>query len=538
MIEDQKRSTDQNFTYPFKEFLFHRREVLKALATIPVIGIFFHKFMKKKSFDDNKRAQLLSELGLSHKDPEVFHINTAKRNGDLIRLGIIGFGVRGEQHARAAGFAHPGWIESSAKNALIDKFDKNLEDFLNQDDLNVVIGGICDVFDTRAEMGIETSKNCIGSGPGTRILKGAKRYRRYSDMLESKEIDAVMIATPDHLHAQMIIDAANAGKHIYSEKCMTKTAEDAMRAAEAVKRNKVVYQLGHQSRQSLMHMKAKEIIRNNILGNVTLIETATDFNYLNEVNLKIYEEGNSGTIDWEQFLGDAPYRSFDKKRFFQWRLWHDYSTGLIGDLFSHKYDTINQIMDLGIPQTTVASGGLYFFKDGREVPDVFNAIFEYPRQGLSLVYSATQASVIRRYRPRILFCGNDSSMELENGPLRVIVPNNPISTRYYDKIQDGTIDHTIPLFSYTPNSTGIDAVTSASEQYFLNSGLMHTYQKGKRVDTTYLHIKEWINCIRNGDETSCNIDRAVEEAVTCAMANLSYAEGRKVEWDPINKKVI
>ncbi len=513
---------------------FNRRDILKGLATIPVFGPFFYAFFRKKWLDDLRKKEILAELGMNGEAPDVLPKATMKKPGELIRLGIIGFGGRGEALAHAAGFAHPDWIEGKKKDVRENRLDKGLEAFLSQEDLNVVLTGICDVFDVRAERGIAASKNDIRLGGGTGLSKGATRYRNYQELLESDDIDAVIIATPDHWHAQMTIDAVNAGKHVYCEKCMTRTIDETYSVTEAVKNSGKVFQLGHQGRQQESYIKAKQIVEKNILGKITLVEVTTNRNSPNGAWVyDIHEEGSPETIDWEQFEGPSPHKvPFNLERFFRWRCWFDYGTGLAGDLLSHEYDATNQILELGIPKSVVASGGVYFFQDGRDVPDVFQAVFEYPERDLTLVYSATLAN--GRGRGKVLM-GHDAAMEVGYS---LNVTADWESTRYKEKIMNKIINTSLPLFTYRPGMKGIDTVTSATERYFMTRGLMYTMRGGRPVNTAHLHIKDWLDCIRNGGQPSCNIDRGFEEAITCHMATLSYLEGRKVEWDPVNRKVV
>ncbi|MDZ7265490.1 MAG: Gfo/Idh/MocA family oxidoreductase, partial [candidate division KSB1 bacterium] len=331
-----------------------RRDILKGLATLPVLGGFIYAYVVKRTKDVNKRQAILDELGIAEKPgtpvskPQAPAIITS-RPASLIRLGIIGNGGRGESLIRSAGIAHPDWVEEQRKNAAQNKMHTTLRDWLAQDDLNVVLTGVCDVFDVRAERGLAASKNEVRPGGASGPLPGAKRYRHYQDLLASPEIDAVIIATPDHWHAQMVIDAVAAGKHVYCEKCMTRTEEEALQMAAAVKNSRIVFQLGHQNRQLESHEKAKELIQKNILGKITLVETTTNRNspdgawYYN-----IHEQGSPQTIDWDLFQGPAPHKvPFSLERFFRWRCWFDYGTGLAGDLLSHEFDAINQILELG-----------------------------------------------------------------------------------------------------------------------------------------------------------------------------------------------
>jgi len=193
---------------------------------------------------------------------------------------------------------------------------------------------------------------------------------------------------------------------------------------------------------------------------------------------------------------------------------------------------VNQVMNLGIPKSCVASGGVYYFKDGRDVPDVFQAVYEYPERETTFVYSATLAN--GNYRG-LKFMGHDATMEV-SGTLSVTADRN--STRYAEKIEDRIIDPSRPMFNYRPGFKGIDAVTSATAEYFVTRGLLYTYRGGRRVSAYHLMIDEWLDVIRNGGDTSCNIDRGFEEAITCHMATKSYLENRKVEWDPVQRRIV
>ena len=510
-----------------------RRDAVAALASVPVFGAFFATFFTKKAEDDFKRHKILDGLGISTEPTSAPAVIASGKRGDTIRLGIIGYGGQGESLVRAAGFAHPEWPKQRTGGSRRFRRDTRLEDFLAQEDLNVELSGVCDVFDVRAERALAASNNDTRPGGGGG-LSGATRFRHYQEMLDSPDVDAVIIGTPDHWHAQMTIDAVQAGKHVYCEKCMTRVAEEVPPVAEAIRGSNVVYQLGHQNRQLESHKKAREIVEKDILGKITLVETTTNRNSSNGAWVyDIHPKASPETIDWEQFQETAPTKTpFSKERFFRWRCWWDYGTGLAGDLLSHEYDALNQILDLGIPKSAVASGGVYYFKDGREAPDVLQVTYEYPDRDLTLLYSATLAN--GRGRGKVLM-GHDASMEIGRG-IRVLVDTG--STRYEDWLEEEMVDPDKPLLAYQPGYKGVDAITSATEEYFASRGLLYTYQGGRRVSTLHLHMREWIDCIRNGGTPSCNVDRAYEEAITCHMSVEAYLRGRKVEWDPVQQKIV
>jgi hypothetical protein len=211
---------------------------------------------------------------------------------------------------------------------------------------------------------------------------------------------------------------------------------------------------------------------------------------------------------------------------------------------THDYDRINCILKMGIPNSVTASGGIYTHRDGRNVPDVFQVNMEFPdfntgtsqepgkEKGMTFVYSATLGNQFDR--PTIMM-GHDGTMEVGNS---LTIYTDPRSTRYASMIQANKIDPDVPIYQYDPASGGLDGVTSATAKYFANKGLLWTYRDGKRVDTTFLHLKEWLSCIRNGGTPSCDINAGFEEAISAHMAGVSYKLGRRIDWDPQKGEIV
>lgn len=476
-----------------------RRQVLIGLGSMSLLGI-------------AGIGAYISNLNNAFKSKDRKPDNSNEQEKKL-RLGIIGFGVRGEQLARSSGFATSKWKREALKASKNNKNDKRYEDYINQPSLNIEFKGVCDLFDLRSEQALEA------------FGKGAKRYKSYRELLDSREIDAVIIATPDHWHASMTTDAVNAGKHVYVEKCFTRTIKETYDVYDAVKKSGKVFQLGHQLRHTESYHAAKDAIKKGVLGKISLIQTNSNRNSLN--GAWVYDlnpKANSKTVDWEQFNLSKKRTPFNADRFFRWRKYWDYGTGLCGDLMTHDFDAINQILEMGIPEKVTASGGNYYWKDGREVPDVLQVSMEYPSKGFTYLYSATQSSA--HYRPNLIM-GDDATMEI--GARMDIYPD-PNSKKYKQKLLNGLMDTEVPFYSSEQNKD-VDAVSSATTKYFANKGMLYTYRNGKRLDPTYLHIEEWIKAIRYGKTTSCNIDQAFEEAITTHMAVKSYKENRHVMWD-------
>lgn len=509
-----------------------RRDLFKGLASVPLLGAFGAAVWARKGRNDEKRREILEELGVSGEAPAIIDRARSRPPSERINLGIVGVGGEGEALLRGAGFAHPEVLADWKEAAARDPRNQRYADFMAQGDLNLDLTAVCDLYDVRAERALAIA-GC-DERPGGGQERPAVRYRHYQELLDSPDVDAVIIATPDHWHSRITIAAAAAGKHVYCEKCMTRAEDEVLPMVQAVKDSGIKFQLGHQNRQLESHEKAREVYEKGILGKVTLVETTTNRNsYWGAWVWSIDAEGSPETIDWAQFQEAAPSdHGFSLERFFRWRCWFDYGSGLAGDLLSHEYDAVNQIMKLGIPATATASGGIYFYKDGRDVPDVFQVSYEYPDRDLTLVYSATLANGRNRGK---VFMGSDATMEV-GGNLRVVV--DPESVRYRDMLEREVVDPDRPLLTYRPGFKGVDAVTTATEEYFASRGLLYTYQAGRRVSTHWLHIGEWLDTIRNGGEPSCNIDRGFEEAITCHMATRAYQEGRTVRWDPVQQRIV
>ena len=516
-----------------------RRDLLKSAASLPVIGLLGHLSWKEHRLERGKKARIFEALELDEAVRPLPQ-SSARPPQQRVRIGLIGFGARGEQLTRALGFAQPEWIAAAQKAAAQNKLDTRLQDWLNQEDLHVTITAVCDVCDQRREEAIAAACSTLrpGTAAGASALPAPALHVDYRDLLARSDIDAVIIATPDFQHAPIALAAVAAGKHVYVEKCMTRTEEEARALRDAVRKSNIVFQLGHQYPQNACYAKAKEILAQKIIGKITLIETSSNRNTRSGAWVRHLDSagrprpGDPRTIDWQRWLGDRPPVPFSIDRFYNWTKWWDYATGLSGQLFCHEVDMVNQLLHVGIPAAVMASGGIYYHKDGREIPDIWNVACEYPDHDLTHLYTATLANSHQRGR---LFMGHDAAMELGE-TLKVYVDGD--STRFADRIQSGDMTPGQTLISYQPGLGALDVVTSASEKFYAGRGLVYTYRDGRRVDTPYLHLKEWLECIRNGGVPSCPIDKAFETTITCHMATRSYREQRRVTWDKELERIV
>lgn len=270
------------------------------------------------------------------------------RAGNRITVGLIGSGARGQELLQAAAKL-PG----------------------------VEFVGVCDAYKGRAERA------------RARTNGKATSFGDYRQILDSKDVDVVVIATPDHWHKTMVIEALAAGKDVYIEKPLTYAVDEGQQIVDAVRKSGRILQVGSQVISSATVAKAREMIQAGRLGQITLVRATYNRNTAEGAWIyPIPPDASERTVNWDQFLGPAPRRPFSLERFFRWRCYWDYSGGIATDLFVHLVTTIHHMMDAKMPRNIIASGELYRWKDSREVPDTVNAILLYP-EGFTVNLSST-----------------------------------------------------------------------------------------------------------------------------------------------------
>lgn len=507
-----------------------RRDFLKGLLTLPFLGYFAFGFRKNITKEMRYKSKDYREnLGIEgFESTREKLLPSTGNNSNRIRFGMVGHGWRSVSLMSRLGYTNG----STEKDILNGRITKKIRDLIDNEDLNLEYAGVCDTFKIHAERGAEYNIPFNNLRPGSvkRKSRPVKIYPTYREMIASDEIDAIVIATPDHTHAQIAIDAAKAGKHVYLEKPMTHSIEEAIELRDTIKSTGVVFQLGHINRQQMSFKIAREMYQKGVLGIVTMIETFTNKNTLDGAWIREREFdhlGNPDNINWKEFLGKAPWCEFDPKRYFNWQRYSDYGTSVTGNNFTHRYDCLNQILDLGIPENVVATGGQYYYKDHGDMPDVMNAIFNYPERGLTMTYNCSLKNGI--YRQARIW-GSEATMDVDR-EIKLY------RDKYSNKYKSFETDRSEPMYHYAAN-TDVDAVTAATAQEYISGGSGPTFIDGQVKDVTFLHIKEWIDAIRGQGKTSCDIDAGFEETVTFNMANLAYEHKKPVRWDKEKEKAI
>src|SRR5438270_8831658 len=273
-------------------------------------------------------------------------VMAARGANDKVDIGWIGVGTRG--------YAGLDWLHTAAAN-------------------DVKITAICDTYQGYIARAKDRMQTIWGNTPAT--------YVDYHDLLADKSIDAVFIMTPEHLHHDMTIAALKAGKHVYIEKPLAHTIEEGFDIVREWEKSGKICQVGTQNRSSSLYKKAKELVEQGLIGDVHYVRA---FWYRNSApsdpaawRYTIPSEATPENTDWKRFLGSAPQRDWSPERYFQWRLYWDYSGGISTDLLVHQTDIVNFMLSKTVPKSCAASGGIYRWHDDRDTPDTFSAIYEY-----------------------------------------------------------------------------------------------------------------------------------------------------------------
>ena len=347
-------------------------------------------------------------------------------------------------------------------------------------------------------------------------------YRR---IIERKDIDAVLIATTDHWHKTHIIDAMEAGKDVYCEKPMTYKIEEGFEIVDAEKRTGRILQIGSQWVDSPLTDLAKKWIDEGRCGQITLVKAWENRNTpAGAWFYPIAPDGNEETIDWKQWLGPAPQRPFDARRYFRWRCYWDYSGGLQTDLVVHHLNTLHYLMKEPYPRSAITYGGTYRWKKiypETEVPDVVQTLFEYPNftYNVSLTLNSSSQGF------GAYFMGTKGAVQVSETEL-ALYPDDPLDdygwvvAAWPQKMQDEFVKKNNIVGINQPWSPGTCRTQESGEHYNIIG------------DPTDLHVKAFVECVRSRRRSKESGVEGHNAALGAHLANLSYRNGsRKVTWD-------
>ena len=357
----------------------------------------------------------------------------------------------------------------------------------------------------------------------------------YRQVLARPDIDAVIIATPDHWHSRISIDAMNAGKDVYCEKPMVQHLDMGPGVIDAQRKTGRIFQVGSQRVSSIVYQKAQEIYRSGAIGELSMVEAWWDRNSaIGAWEYSIPPDATPENIDWDRFLGSAPKRPFDPVRLFRWRNYRDYGTGVAGDLFVHLFSGMHFITGAQGPRRVYASGGLRYWKDGRDVPDVFFGLYDYEaRQGahpafnlalrVNFVDGGSENSGFR-------FIGSEGIMTVEDG---VTVSKHP---------RESEPGYTIGTF---PEAVQKEFLKEYHEKYprttatadSMRPDADETFQPPDGYDDHFHHHQNFIAAVRSRKPVVEDAVFGYRAASPALLSNVSYFEQRICEWNPESMSV-
>jgi predicted dehydrogenase len=353
--------------------------------------------------------------------------------------------------------------------------------------------------------------------------------RDYREILERKDVDAVIIATPDFWHKDISVAAMNKGKSVYCEKPMVHDITEGPAVVEAQQKNgKVVYQVGSQGMSSLGNEKARQLLKEGAIGKLNYAEGFwARMSPQGAWQYPIPADASPKTVDWTTYLEHAPKREFDPLRFFRWRNYRDYGTGVSGDLFVHLFSSLHFVTGSIGPEKVMATGGLRYWKDGREVPDIMLGMFDYPETevhpafNLSLRVNFVDGTGGTNY---LRMVGSEGSMTVEWDKVTLYRNRNHVDAN--DPLTQGKKD-TDSGKQYVYNRK--DMLPPEKLEYVAEEGY-----KGAHFD----HFYNLFNAMRTGGKVNEDALFGYRAAAPALLCNDSYFQNRIIQWDPKALKLI
>ncbi len=353
--------------------------------------------------------------------------------------------------------------------------------------------------------------------------------RDYAEILARKDIDAVIIATPDHWHMRAAIDAMNAGKDVYLEKPMIHLYSDGPRIIAAAQRTNRILQVGSQRVSSMIYRKAKELLASGSIGTLNMVTAWWDRNSaIGAWDYSIPLDASTETCDWPRFLGTAPKIPWNPDHFFQWRKWKAYGSGVAGDLFVHLFSGTHFVVGVNGPTRAMATGGLRFWRDGRDVPDVLVGLFDYPEEfNLTLRVNFVDGGSESQ---GLVFTGSEGTMTIGGDGVslsrvpRAKEPGYSVKS-FADAMQKEFLAAYRKKYPI-PHPTG--PIPLGEEKYVAPDGYSDSYD----------HLKNFFEAVRSRRPVVEDPVFGYRAAGAALLSNLSYFRQKIVRWDPEKMKVL
>jgi predicted dehydrogenase len=373
-----------------------------------------------------------------------------------------------------------------------------------KDKQNVEMVAVCDLWSVNREKAVAMNTAYYGRAP--------KGFQYMEDLLALKEVDAVVIATPEHSHSPVLKTVAEAGKHAYVEKPMGNVLEEVKAARDAVQSRKLIVQVGTQHRSELYPIAAHDLVQTGVLGDVSKVEIVWNYHGPRWRGRPQVKEIREADTDWRRWLMTKPYQPFDPQKYFEFRLYREFSSGIPDQWMSHGIDLVHWFMNDHFPQSMVAHGGIFAWHDGRENPDTFEALAVYPK-GFLVSYSTS--------------FGNDSpSFTRYMGKKATLFNIGGEGSPRYQLVEEKGVHEDNP-----------DIDKERTSRYITIPGKTGLPPMGIGDDDPN-HMINWFECMRSGQQPHATVQDGLAHSVACIMAAQSYWAGHKVYWDAKTETIL
>ncbi len=412
-----------------------------------------------------------------------------------------------------------------------------------QINLALIGGGIQGIYDTNTALRVPGVKLVAACDLYTGRLDRAKEAwgqdvfvtRDYREILDRDEVDAVIVATPDHWHKQICIDAMRAGKAVYCEKPMVQKFAEGHDLIAVQKETGQPLQVGSQGMSSLGNEKAKQLYEDGAIGQLVMLEMYNDrYSAEGAWQYPIPPDADRETVDFDTFLGSAPKVPFDLTRFFRWRNYRDYGTGVAGDLFVHAFSTLHYILSSHGPERAMSTGGLRYWKDGRDVPDVTMTFYDYPETNTHPAFNAA-------FRVNFIAGGGGGGgFKLVGTEGEMEVGQNRVTLR---RSKLGLVPGGYSLTAYTEDTrkeieAAYDAAVQPDREADLSVGETVFEAPRDYKGGHYDHFHNFFQGVRGEDTIVEDVTYGLRAAGAALLANESYYENKPVAWDPDAMKLV
>jgi predicted dehydrogenase len=367
---------------------------------------------------------------------------------------------------------------------------------------NVEMMAVCDLWKVNREKAVAANQKVYGRAP--------RSFQYLDELLALKDVDAVVISTGDFQHALPLKWAAEAGKHVYVEKPMANDLDQAKAARDAVLSRKLIVQVGTQHRSEPYQRAVRDLIRAGVLGDVSKVEIVWNYHGPRWRGRPEVKEIREQDTDWRRWLLNKPYRPFDPQAYFEFRLYKDFSSGIADQWLSHGIDLAHFFLDDNLPKSVVAHGGVFAWHDGRENPDTFQTLLEYPK-GFMVSFSTS--------------FGNDSdSFSRYMGKKATLINIGGEGSPRWKMVEEKGNHEDNPGIQRPEKY-----VTLGDEK-----GLPPT----SISDGDPSHMTNWFDCLRSQKAPNATVLNGYSHSVACIMAARAYWEGKRLYWDPKTETIL